>query len=184
MPYHHLALASRDTQATDLFYREVMGFRLVKVEPGATPTGGWAKHFFYDTGDGAMIAFWEIHDDLIPHSNPTAISSGLGFPDWVNHIAFRADDRADLDAKRQHITARGYDVLEVDHGWCVSIYMTDPNDILVEFCLSLREFTADEEEEAARLLAATEPPMKLEQPKVRGFEGEGEPLHRRLAEAS
>lgn len=184
MPYHHLALASRDTRATDLFYREVMGFRLVKVEPGATPTGGWAKHFFYDTGDGSMIAFWELHDETIPESNPTAISGGLGYPDWVNHIAFRADDREGLDSRRAHINAQGYDVLEIDHGWCISIYTTDPNGILVEFCVSVREFTADDIEEASVLLHAETPPMKAHEPAITGWEGEGAPLHERVAAAS
>ena len=63
MGFHHLAVATRDAVANDIFYERVMGFRLVKVEPGQTPGGGWAKHLFYDTGGNGMIAFWELHDD-------------------------------------------------------------------------------------------------------------------------
>jgi hypothetical protein len=30
--------------------------------------------------------------------------------------------------------AHGYDVLELDHGWCRSIYVNDPGGTTVEFC--------------------------------------------------
>ena len=63
MGFHHVAFASKDTQATHRFYTESMGFELVKTVTGKTPAGGWAKHFFYDTGGNGLIAFWEIHDD-------------------------------------------------------------------------------------------------------------------------
>jgi catechol 2,3-dioxygenase-like lactoylglutathione lyase family enzyme len=179
MPYHHLAFASHNTEATDCFYREAMGFTLSKVEVGPTPTGGWSKHFFYDTGDGSMIAFWEIHDEQIPSPPTTAISTGLGLPEWVNHVAFDAPTREDLDEHRSRLNRNGYDVLEVDHGWCISIYMQDPNGIMVEFCHSTREFTADEVAEAAVLLRATAPPASSPPPSVRGFAGEGQPLHSR-----
>lgn len=179
MAFHHLALATADTRATDRFYREVMGFELKKVEVGPTPDGGWSRHFFYDTGDGSMIAFWELHDDTIPADAPTAISTGLGFPTWVNHVAFRAGSRKDLDAHRIRWVANGYDVLEVDHEWCISVYTNDPNGTMVEFCYSTREFSEVEVESAPVLLSSTEPPMREGSPKFQVFEGEGKPLHLR-----
>jgi catechol 2,3-dioxygenase-like lactoylglutathione lyase family enzyme len=75
-----------------------MGFRLVKVEPGHTPDGGWAKHLFYDTGGNGMIAFWELHDETIGDDFPTALSEGVGLPPWVNHIAFEAADLAEIES--------------------------------------------------------------------------------------
>ena len=179
MAYHHLAFASHNTEATDCFYREAMGFALKKVELGPTPSGGWAKHFFYDTGDGSMLAFWEIHDEQIPEPPSTAISTGLGLPEWVNHVAFHAGSREELDAHRNRLIGHGYDVLEVDHGWCISIYTADPNGIMVEFCLSTRDFTSEEIAEAPELLRAMTPPGPVPEPSVRGFAGEGEPLHLR-----
>ena len=168
MAVHHLALASRDTRATHAFYTEAMNFGLVKVEIAATPSGGWAKHFFYDQGDGALIAFWELHDETMPADLSTGISTGLGLPVWVNHIAFAARDRADLDLRRERLVAHGIEVLEIDHGWCVSIYAEDPNGILVEFCLSTRALTQADRDEAQRLLldpapevSKTSPPMRV-----------------------
>ncbi|MBW2232205.1 MAG: VOC family protein [Deltaproteobacteria bacterium] len=73
---------------------------------------------------------------------------------WVNHIAFRLDSEQELDAKRQQLGERGVEHLhEIDHGWCRSIYMVDPNGIMVEFCVTTDAAAfAQTEEEALRLL--------------------------------
>ena len=54
---------------------------------------GWARHVFYDTGGGEMLAIWDLHDESVPAFDP-AISTGLGLPNFVNHVAFGS---ADLD---------------------------------------------------------------------------------------
>lgn len=174
MGFHHLALASRDTQATHRFYTEAMGFDLLKVEVAPTPAGGWAKHFFYEIRPGGpMIAFWELHDATLPAEIPTAISEALGLPAWVNHVAFAAESRADLDARRERWLAHGHDVMEIDHGWCTSIYATDPNGILVEFCLTTRHLDATDRAEAQRLLFDPKPPL--------AGSGKGPRIHRAAA---
>ena len=95
-----------------------MGFPLVKVEAAATlEQTGWARHVFFDTGDGQLFAVWDLHDDTIPEFDP-AISRGLGLPTWVNHIAFAASSLDDLAARRQRLLDHGHDVIEIDHGWC------------------------------------------------------------------
>jgi len=151
MSYHHLAIATRDMQATHQFYSEAMGFELVRAEKANTGPIAWAKHFFYDTGNGEMMAFWEIHDDSLPEDFPTAISTGLGLPPWTNHIAFGAADLTELTGARERLLAAGHRVTQIDHHWCVSIYAMDPNGILVEFCMTTREFDA---EDKARAIAA------------------------------
>ncbi len=151
MSYHHLAIATRDMQATHQFYSEAMGFDLVRAEKANTGADAWAKHFFYDTGNGEMMAFWEIHDDSLPADYPTAISTGLGLPPWTNHIAFGAADLTELTGARERLLAAGHRVTQIDHHWCTSIYAMDPNGILVEFCTTTRQFDADDK---ARALAA------------------------------
>jgi catechol 2,3-dioxygenase-like lactoylglutathione lyase family enzyme len=125
-----------------------MGFDLVRVEKAQAPGGGWAKHFFYDTGNGEMMAFWELHSDNVPADFPTSISRGLGLPEWTNHIAFGADDLADLGSKRDRLLASGHGVTEIDHHWCTSIYAMDPNGILVEFCTTTASFTQADRDKA------------------------------------
>ena len=160
MGFHHIAIATRDTEATHAFYTEAMGFRLAKVEVAPAGKQGFAKHFFYDTGDGRMMAFWELHDDALPDDWSPAIATGLGLPIWTNHIAFDARDLEEIGARREHWLAHGLNVMEVDHGWCHSIYAEDPNGILVEFCTSTRALTERDHQEALALLRDPAPALK------------------------
>lgn len=165
MGLHHVAIATKDVEATHRFYIEVMGFELVKVETTGTPdgSGGWAKHLFYDTGGGGMIAFWDLHDDKVGAGWESAsISAGLGLPTWVNHLAFAADSLDDLDVKRQRMLSAGETVTEIDHGWCRSIYSVDPNGILVEFCCTTRAFTDEDRSEAERRRTDPQPELDKE----------------------
>jgi catechol 2,3-dioxygenase-like lactoylglutathione lyase family enzyme len=166
MAFHHVALATRDLRATHAFYTDAMGFDLVRVEAIPTMGGGWARHAFYDTGDG-MIAFWDLHGDAeVPDDFSPAISTGLGLPEWVNHLAFTATNRASLDAAIDRWLDTGRDVLEIDHGWCTSIYTTDPNGILVEWCTTTRAFDDTDRREAARLLLAEHPEIDPTEPEM------------------
>jgi catechol 2,3-dioxygenase-like lactoylglutathione lyase family enzyme len=166
MAFHHVALATRDLRATHAFYTEAMGFELVRVEAIPTLGGGWARHAFYDTGEG-MIAFWDLHEDAeVPVDFSPAISTGLGLPEWVNHIAFTAADRAGLDAAIARWLESGRDVIEIDHGWCTSIYTSDPNGILVEWCTTTRTFTDVDRREAIELLLADRPEIDTTEPKM------------------
>jgi catechol 2,3-dioxygenase-like lactoylglutathione lyase family enzyme len=158
MAIHHLAFATKDLQATHAFYTGVMGFAVVKVVVAPTPTGGWAKHVFYrtdfegDPGAAGMIAFWDLHDDSIEDSWRPDISTGMGLPIWVNHVAFDAPSLETLAACRQRWLDDGLTVSEVDHGFCTSIYTVDPNGIMVEFCCTTRPFSHREVDEAERLV--------------------------------
>jgi catechol 2,3-dioxygenase-like lactoylglutathione lyase family enzyme len=162
MGFHHVAIATRDLPATHRFYTQAMGFELVKVVVAPTPDGGWAKHLFYDTGGNGLFAVWELHDEAIGTEFSTAISTGLGLPDWVNHIAFDAPDTDALGARTRRWQEHGIDVVELDHSWCRSIYAVDPNGVLVEFCCTTRAFTDEDTAEARRLL--TDPAPALESP--------------------
>lgn len=156
MPFNHVAYAASDIAATHDFYTRVMGFRLVKTNVVPTPTGGWSRHVFYDTGNGEMIAFWDLHDRKMEGFKVDHARS-LGLPVWVNHVAFDAPDREALDAHRRRWQENGIEVLEIDHEWCISIYALDPNGIMVEFCWLTRPFDAKEVDEAIPLLHEARP---------------------------
>lgn len=161
MPFHHLAVTCRDLAATHRFYTEAMRFELVKANVAPTPEGGWAKHLFYDTGNGEMFAVWEIHDDRIGTFDP-ALATGLGLPLWSNHVAFAASSIEDLHDKRDHWLSVGVDCAEIDHGWCRSIYATDPSGLMVEFCVSTEAFTEADRAEALALLGDEDPTLEAE----------------------
>ena len=178
MAYHHLAMATRDMRATHAFYSQAMGFDLVKVEMARTPEEGWAKHFFYETGDGQLMAFWELHDESIPEDFPTGLSRAAGLPDWVNHIAFAASNLDDIEARKKRLLEAGYHVLEIDHRWCYSIYTTDPGGTLVEFCVTTGEFSAEDRELAHRALTSDDLDFS-DPPVVKVHRSPAEPIHAR-----
>ncbi len=183
MGYHHLAFAARDMRATHHFYAEVLGFELVKAVAAPTDRpGGWAKHLFYDTGSAegetTLIAFWELHDERM--QNPeTAISTGLGLEAWVNHVAFAATDLDDIARRRDQWLDGGHDVMEIDHGFCTSIYTMDPNGILVEFCTDTQPYTQADRDHALDVLWSDSP--ELETPPTPVFHSAAE--HRAAREA-
>ncbi|MDG2335398.1 MAG: VOC family protein [Myxococcota bacterium] len=150
---HHVAYATRDPEATYVFYSEKLGMPLVHTENHAQGEG-YFRHFFFDLGNGDHLAFFQIEDVGEKDDYSTAISVAAGLPVWVNHLAFRLDTEAELEAMVTQLHTRGIDQMqEVDHGWCRSVYLLDPNGIMVEFCVTtdLEAFTQTEEEALALL---------------------------------
>jgi catechol 2,3-dioxygenase-like lactoylglutathione lyase family enzyme len=146
-----------------------MGFELVKVDAIPLLEDGWARHLFYDTGNGELLAVWDLHSDQLPEYK-TAISTGLGLPNFVNHIAFGANGLDDLDARKDRWLANGHDVARIDHGWCTSIYTEDPSGIMVEFCTLTRELTEADKRDALKTLAAVRPEIDRTDPPIEFFE--------------
>jgi len=158
MGYHHLALACKDIHAIHAFYEGVLEFELVKVEVSPIPKGGWGKHFFYRMEDDSkFIAFWELHDVPGQEKMETSLSKGAGLPDQINHIAFAVHSREELERRKKKWLDAGLEVLEIDHNWCHSIYVKDPNDNVVEFCLTTGSFTEEDRETALRAMTAEDP---------------------------
>jgi catechol 2,3-dioxygenase-like lactoylglutathione lyase family enzyme len=149
---HHVALACRDLEETHRFYTEVLGLRLVRTEV-SEHEDGWLRHLFYDLGGGSALAFFDLHGVGEPDPLRTEISTGLGLPPWVNHVALRAtgEQRARAIARLDDL---GIKHMTLDHGWCVSTYVEDPNGITVELCEDTTGLP-DEPEEAERLRHAT-----------------------------
>jgi catechol-2,3-dioxygenase len=78
-------------------------------------------HIFLDAGQGNVLAFFEL-----PTKPPMGRDPNT--PDWVQHIAFKVKDRAELLVFKAHLEANGVPVLGVtDHGVFHSIYFFDPN---------------------------------------------------------
>jgi catechol 2,3-dioxygenase-like lactoylglutathione lyase family enzyme len=156
---HHLAITPKDFDASHAFYTEVMGFKLVKiVKRQAMGQGGWTKHVFYDTGDGSFFVLWDLFlEEKMDEDWDASISTGLGLPWWINHVAFAVDDLEALEAKKQHWLAQGHKVSEVEHEFITSIYTRDPDGNLVEFTCNTRALDESDFAEALVLLADDDP---------------------------
>jgi len=167
MGVSHIAIAVKDMQATHRFYTEAMGFALVKTEI-VPKEGGFARHVFYSTGSDSdqLMAFWDLANDPTVGEFSTDICRDLGLEVLTNHLAFSADDLDDLAEHKQRWLDYGLTVLEIDHGWIVSIYTEDPDGIAVEFATLTTPFTEQDATEALELLMASNPPSDRVEPKI------------------
>jgi catechol 2,3-dioxygenase-like lactoylglutathione lyase family enzyme len=150
---HHVAYATRDPEATYEFYSKKLGMKLLRTE-NHRQGDGYFRHFFFDMGGGEALAFFEVHEVGEKPDYSIGISRGLGLPIWVNHIAFRLDTLDELESMKKRMHEQGIsEIVEIDHGWATSIYSVDPNEIMIEFCVTTdAEMFAQTEEEALRLM--------------------------------
>jgi catechol 2,3-dioxygenase-like lactoylglutathione lyase family enzyme len=147
---NHVALVCRDMDETVDFYTRVLGMRLVKTID--LPAGA-GKHYFFDCGGGATVAFFWFPD--APGPAP-GIAMPVDLPDRapltsavasMNHLAL--DVGADeIEEFRERLIEAGVEVTEVwnhdDSEWQLapgpdspgvyvrSVYFRDPNGILLE----------------------------------------------------
>ncbi|GFG72001.1 VOC family protein [Mycolicibacter senuensis] len=160
--FHHTAIAVKDVDRSHKFYTEVMGFELRKVVKRQAPGGGWTKHIFYSNpGEQGFFAIWDLRGlqgtGVMDEGWSGGLSTGVGLPYWVNHIAFECHDAGKLDQHKQRWLDRGYHVLEVRHEFIHSIYTRDPDGTLVEFTYDTVPLTADDTAEAIELMADDTP---------------------------
>lgn len=127
---HHVAYRCRDAKETVEWYVDHlnMDFVLAIAEDRVPSTGEEDPymHVFLDAGNDNVLAFFEL---------PTRPEMGRdeNTPEWVQHIAFKVRDRQTLLEFRDHLEAKGVDVLGVtDHSLFHSIYFFDPNGHRIE----------------------------------------------------
>ncbi len=145
---HHFAYRAKDAEETRHFYEDILGLPLYHIiQSDYVPsTGDYCPytHFFFRLQDGSFIAFFDLGDDEAALPSPNT-------PPWVNHISFRVDTVADLEAMKTRLEADGIEVLGVtDHHIFKSIYFFDPNGVRLELTAQLAdEFQMLEESKTA-----------------------------------
>jgi glyoxylase I family protein len=134
---HHYAYRAKDAEETRHFYEDILGLPLYHIiQSDYVPsTGEYCPytHFFFRLKDGSCIAFFDLGDDEAALPSPNT-------PLWVNHISFRVDTVADLEAMKARLQAEGIEVLGVtDHHIFKSIYFFDPNGVRLELTAQLAD---------------------------------------------
>ena len=122
---HHVAYRCKDAKQTVEWYKQMlnMDFVLAIAEDlvPSTKEPDPYMHIFLDAGGGNVLAFFELPTKAPMGRDPNT-------PEWVQHIAFKVKDQAELLEFKAHLQAQGVDVLgPTDHGSFHSIYMFDPN---------------------------------------------------------
>lgn len=131
---HHNNFYTSDLEACRHFYEDIAGLPLVAfwVEPVSEAYGTRAHvlgHAFFGLADGGMMAFMHYPDEDLQ-----AKSVGTEQPPTV-HIALSVDGEQYADI-RSRLLEQGYgpqDMFEINHGFVQSLYVRDPDRLLVEF---------------------------------------------------
>src|SRR5579862_8154259 len=132
---HHNAYVTTDQEKTRKFYEEVIGLPLVATWCESDELFGKMRtycHTFYAIGDGGALAFFQFEN---PEDQAEFGPQMPASP--FHHIALNVD-RNQLDGLKARVEAAGIappQTYILEHGYCHSLYVTDPNGLIVEFTL-------------------------------------------------
>jgi glyoxylase I family protein len=132
---HHTAYTTRDMAKTRTFYENVIGLPLVATWSESDELFGKVRtycHCFFGLGDGGALAFFQFADRRDERKFSPRIPETP-----FHHIALKVD-RSTQKAIERRIRAAGYrnpDTFVLEHGYCRSVYVKDPNGLLLEFTL-------------------------------------------------
>ncbi|MBI2970258.1 MAG: VOC family protein [Gammaproteobacteria bacterium] len=130
---HHTAYVTRDQEATRKFYEELIGLPLVASWSEADVLFGKERvyiHTFFGLGDGGALAFFQFaNEEDQKQFGPRMPKSPF------HHVALKADGQTQ-DAIHERLIKAGYkepEMYVLEHGYCRSLYVEDPNGLLLEF---------------------------------------------------
>jgi catechol 2,3-dioxygenase-like lactoylglutathione lyase family enzyme len=129
MRLHHHAFVVRDQEATRAFYEDLLGFPLVATWCEREHLRGRERsycHTFFALADGSALAFFQMADPADYEELHAAA------PGSLNHVALAvsAEAQGDLEGR---LTRHDIPHRIVDHGYCRSLYLSDPDGLALEF---------------------------------------------------
>jgi glyoxylase I family protein len=132
---HHTAYVAKDLEATRKFYEDIIGLPLMATWCEVDELFGAERvycHLFFGLADGSALAFFKFakNEDQALFGPPLPASP-------FRHIALNVD-RETQQGIEKRLQAAGYKepaTFVLEHGYCRSVYVTDPNDMIVEFTL-------------------------------------------------
>jgi glyoxylase I family protein len=157
---HHNAFVTRDQEKTRRFYEDVIGMPLVATWCESDELFGKMRtycHTFYGMADGGALAFFQFEDSKDQEEfGPKMPASPF------HHIALAvsAETQAAIEKRIAAAGIQPPDTYVLEHGYCRSVYVTDPNGLILEFTLDhpeaakiSRDRQADAHQELKRWLA-------------------------------
>ncbi len=136
---HHTAFVTEDLEATRHFYEDVIGLPLIATWCEVDQLFGAERvycHLFFGLADGSALAFFKFakaEDQLL--FGPKMPSSPF------RHVALCVDAQAQRGIE-QRLRSAGYTepkTYVLEHGYCRSLYVTDPNEMILEFTVDAPE---------------------------------------------
>ena len=130
---HHNAYVTRDQEKTRQFNENVIGMPHAATWRESDELFGKERtylHPFYGIGDGGAIAIFQFADPKDQEEfGPDMPSSPF------HHIALAVDaeTQAAIEARIAKAGIQPPDTYVLEHGYCRSVYVTDPNGLILEF---------------------------------------------------
>lgn len=132
---HHTAYVTKDMETTRKFYEEVIGLPLIATWSESDELFGAVRtycHCFFGLGDGGALAFFQFANP----QDQEEFGPKMPFSPF-HHIALNVDAETQK-AIEERIKLAGYkppQIFVLEHGYCRSVYITDPNGMILEFTL-------------------------------------------------
>jgi len=152
---HHTAFVTKDQEATRAFYEDILGFPLLATWAEADELFGAVRtycHTFFGLADGSALAFFQFADPA-----DQALFDPALMPSPFRHIAMKVDADGQAELQRR-LDAAGWSpelTFVLEHGYCRSLYTTDPNGMVLEFTVDAEgadEISADRAADAHETL--------------------------------
>ncbi|MGY6638353.1 MAG: VOC family protein [Erythrobacter sp.] len=130
---HHTAYVTKDLEKTRAFYEDVLGFPLMATYCEKDELFGKERtycHCFFELADGSALAFFQFADP----EDQAEFGPDIPSSPFI-HIALQVDAEAQ-DELAKRIAAAGItepQTYVLEHGYCRSLYVTDPNGMILEF---------------------------------------------------
>ncbi|MFO1402547.1 MAG: VOC family protein [Steroidobacteraceae bacterium] len=130
---HHNAYVTKDQEKTRQFYEDVIGMPLVATWCESDELFGKLRtyvHTFFALADGGALAFFQFADPQDQAEFDPALT-----PSPFRHIALHVDaeTQAAIEARIARAGIGEPRTYVLEHGYCRSVYVEDPNGLILEF---------------------------------------------------
>jgi glyoxylase I family protein len=129
---HHAAYVVKDQEATRHFYEDVVGLPLIATwaEAGEISVFPGRQvefcHTFFGLADGGALAFFAFAADDVYEAVKRQPRNGF------THAAIAVSPETQRQMKAR-LESAGYSTRFIDHGYCQSLYVDDPDQMSLEF---------------------------------------------------
>jgi glyoxylase I family protein len=153
---HHTAYVSKDLEKTRAFYEDLLGLPLAATWCESDELFGEMRtycHCFFELADGSALAFFQFANPRDQELFGPAMP-----PSPFHHIALNVDaeTQAQVAARLEQAGYRAPDTYVLEHGYCRSLYVQDPNGMIVEMTCDTPGAIAEEAVAARRKKARAE----------------------------
>lgn len=138
--FHHITMVARNAARTVSFYRDLLGFPLVKQTVNFDDPSAWHLYFGKGEGDpGTLLTFFEW---------PQARRGQWGVG-GVHHLALSVPDRDGLLKWKRRLADAGVAANgPIDRGYFTSLYFSDPDGQILEIATAGPGYAIDEPADA------------------------------------